>query len=163
MVACVVAGTPVVLAQGPVRSDIHAGTYSCTDEQVVGFVHRPATSVWEPAAFAPASITLTLEHVEAFERESILEPGTMLDLSHYRASVTNERGLEMACRGSPTSELIEVATYGWVECTTAGVSYRFNFITDRYLKAQLSGYATPSDNATLDTPHIALGTCQRIE
>ena len=104
-----------------------------------------------------------LEDVEAFERESILEPGTMLDLSHYRASVTNERGLEMACRGSPTSELIEVATYGWVECTTAGVSYRFNFITDRYLKAQLSGYATPSDNATLDTPHIALGTCQRIE
>ena len=22
---------------------------------------------------------------------------------------------------------------------------------------------SPSDNATLDTPHIALGTCQRIE
>jgi hypothetical protein len=136
------------------------GSYLCVEEAAGGLFYNANSNKWEGATFRPSGkFILRLKFVQS--RTEILGGVGGMSISVDDYQVTKEGG-DSAVPCDRAHKKTAGLYDGVLICDATLHSYKFDFQTNRFLRAYLVGFIDGKDSND-NTPHVAGGTCTKID
>ena len=130
--------------------NVYADTYLCIAEKVTGFIYEETTKNWRSTNFTQKDKWLI--------KKTDPNDNFVKDFKRVVQQFGNE-GNEIYCKE-------QIDKYGFLYCTGALGTFRFNNKSLRYLYTHVLGYYNtgrpkyPDKGST--TPYIEIGTCSKM-
>jgi hypothetical protein len=145
-----------VIAKGQAHMD---GAYFCTVESLTVLWYNAPEKRWEGARFGShEEFVLQLKHVRTTSEkwtDDIAE-----NFEEYDATITTGKSIALPCRNEGKAARMD--RYGFLNCASTLVEYRFDLTNNRFLSAHLVGSATGQDENANIRP-VSRGTCARTD
>lgn len=137
--------------------------YLCIPEAAGGVSFNEHTKRWESTKFRlNRGLVLKMKYLRTFSEKNVF--GRTETFNEFRVRTTEVGGKdESRCyHVSKHTDQVFIGETDFLTCNGSDLTeYRFDFKTNRFLRAYLEGYVGGADNDN-DTPSITVGTCTKI-
>lgn len=137
--------------------------FLCIPEAAGGVSFNETTKRWESTKFRlKRGLVVKLKHLRTFSEKNIFGKSETFTEFRMRMTEVGEKDEYRCYHVSKHTDEVTIGEAGYLTCNGSDLTeYRFDFKTNRFLRAYLQGYVGGADNNN-DTPSVTIGTCTKI-